>query len=452
MTVSTFSQSNFNTQTATAYKTALDGNTAAMAAIGDAFAPHAVATPNMTVQLDEGSIQVGSRLAWIGMQTSATITAPITYPRLDLISVSMQTGVIMVTTGVENTNPVLPEVPAGSIAVGQILLAITSTAITDSMIGDQRSLYVMNGGNLAGSADYTTNQVLANTVYGQAAHVADGIMLTLPASNGVVGECIYFYGKGTGSYSITNNPGQFIYSPSIGMSVTTGTTTLTVLNGGTAVLMSRGDGEFDVIGGSVLITNAINPLPVVNAVAANDAVPIGQADGRYGQLSANNLWAGGGTLPNGMPLYAKNTAGVANPILYLGSDNITTLIDSGGVGTVRVLNQASTALVPITVGNGTAANHAVALGQSMVGAVLQNMTASRAVGTTYTNSSSRCISVNVILQSTAAGFATLYINGVECYAVSFANSGLSCSVFGVVPPGATYIVSGASLISWAEVR
>jgi hypothetical protein len=40
--------------------------------------------------------------------------------------------------------------------------------------------------------------------------------------------------------------------------------------------MSRGNGEFDLIGGSVNITNSINPLPVVNATASNEAVALGQ--------------------------------------------------------------------------------------------------------------------------------------------------------------------------------
>jgi hypothetical protein len=62
--------------------------------------------------------------------------------------------------------------------------------------------------------------------------------------------------------------------------------------------MSRGNGEFDLIGGSVNITNSINPLPVVNATASNQAVNLGQvsqvspaftATG-LGNLGANGSW------------------------------------------------------------------------------------------------------------------------------------------------------------------
>jgi hypothetical protein len=53
--------------------------------------------------------------------------------------------------------------------------------------------------------------------------------------------------------------------------------------------MSRGDGEFDLIGGSVNITNSINPLPVVNATASNQAVNLGQAFTQLVPTASGNI-------------------------------------------------------------------------------------------------------------------------------------------------------------------
>jgi hypothetical protein len=100
---------------------------------------------------------------------------------------------------------------------------------------------------------------------------------------------------------------------------------------------------------------------------------------------------------------------------------------------------------------------AAALG---VGQTWQNATGSRALNTTYTNTSGRpiMVSVNSSVNPSGADFLSILVNNVTA-AISLANStcyGNSMTV--IVPPGATYraIISGGTGTSkisyWAELR
>lgn len=86
-----------------------------------------------------------------------------------------------------------------------------------------------------------------------------------------------------------------------------------------------------------------------------------------------------------------------------------------------------------------------------VGQTWQNVTASRAYGTTYTNTTGRPIFVFV--QSTGASSSSTATVAGEIAAAANTTSTASC-VFFVVPAGATYVVTiaAASLQRWAELR
>jgi len=86
---------------------------------------------------------------------------------------------------------------------------------------------------------------------------------------------------------------------------------------------------------------------------------------------------------------------------------------------------------------------------------LQNMTASRAAGVTYTNSTGRPISICVRGDTTAAnGSFVLNIGGVIAGRSFHPISGVFLGLNGVVPAGASYVVAtdNVSIISWVEYR
>jgi hypothetical protein len=140
MTVATFTQPNMTTQLGNTYKGNLDGAASVFARIAGAFAPHEQSTTNMTVRLDAGYVFSGSVLTEVAAQSSATITAPTTNPRIDRIVIDAFTGAVSVVTGVQGASPAVPAIPAGKVPVAQVLLQTSSTVITNGMLTDERML------------------------------------------------------------------------------------------------------------------------------------------------------------------------------------------------------------------------------------------------------------------------------------------------------------------------
>jgi hypothetical protein len=110
---------------------------------------------------------------------------------------------------------------------------------------------------------------------------------------------------------------------------------------------------------------------------------------------------------------------------------------------------------PFVVGNATASNQAVNLGQSTASASVYNVTSSRSLGTTYTNSHGKQLTLGVTgTVTTTNGNLVAYVNGVSYTSFPQIATNTAISVTAVVPPGATYEVassnSGASVASWIE--
>jgi hypothetical protein len=143
-------------------------------------------------------------------------------------------------------------------------------------------------------------------------------------------------------------------------------------------------------------------------------------------------------------------------------------VADGGTG------KGSLALNNVLLGNGTSAVQEVAPGtsgnlltsngttwQSVAapssgigyGQTWQDVTGSRALGTTYTNSTGKPIFVSILVTFSNGSSATLVVNGVTAsIANNFAGGGDSAEA--IIPPAATYSISGpyASLASWSELR
>ena len=93
-----------------------------------------------------------------------------------------------------------------------------------------------------------------------------------------------------------------------------------------------------------------------------------------------------------------------------------------------------------------------------VGQTWQDVTASRALGTTYTNTTSKPIFVGIRQTSTGAGGfnGPATVAGVSmAYPYNYAvGSGYYCVTNFIVPPGATYscAASSSTLGQWIELR
>jgi hypothetical protein len=218
---------------------------------------------------------------------------------------------------------------------GSISPTFGPTVVSPATASNQAVTYSQLG-NLNGViAPITSNTTLPNTAYGQAIQVGNGVTVTLPTSNGNAGDLLYFFG-GSGSYSITNNPGQFIFASALGMTATSGTTTLTVQNGGTALLMSRDNGEFDVIGGSVIGT-AVN----LNNLFIGNRKAIFTSNGTYTVPSGvTQIWVsgcagggGGGGAASGITGGNGGSAGqsvIRTPFSVSPGDSLSITVGAGG--------------------------------------------------------------------------------------------------------------------------
>ena len=140
MTVAQFLQTSYTTQTGTAYPLAIDADWAVAGRFVDNFAPHANAPPNLTVALDAGHVFNGAVLTEVAAQSTGAIAPPVANPRIDRVVVDRATGAVSVVTGTEAASPVPPAIPASKAPVAQVLLQTTSTAVTNSMLTDERDL------------------------------------------------------------------------------------------------------------------------------------------------------------------------------------------------------------------------------------------------------------------------------------------------------------------------
>lgn len=139
MTVATFTQPDYPTQTdSTDYASSIDASIRVMSRIGGPFAAHEQSTPDMTVRVDAGAVLSGTTLTEVAAQSTGTITAPVSDPRIDRIVIDQSTGVASVVTGSEAASPSAPAVPSGKFPCAQVLLATSTTEITNSLITDER--------------------------------------------------------------------------------------------------------------------------------------------------------------------------------------------------------------------------------------------------------------------------------------------------------------------------
>ncbi|WP_165987437.1 hypothetical protein [Caballeronia sp. SBC1] len=113
-----------------------------------------------------------------------------------------------------------------------------------------------------------------------------------------------------------------------------------------------------------------------------------------------------------------------------------------------------------SVANATAGTQAEALGQSLTSGTVQTETGSRALSTTYTNSTAHPIFVyaTVITSSAVATTLQATVSGIVIGLsnTSAAQASIAVAIGFIVPAGATYGVAlnagAATLNNWSEVR
>jgi hypothetical protein len=126
--------------------------------------------------------------------------------------------------------------------------------------------------------------------------------------------------------------------------------------------------------------------------------------------------------------------------------------DTSGQVTLAAPSVAGSNTITLQAATGTLALQSDGLGFSQT---WTDLTASRVLSTTYTNSTGRPIAISVYWQATSLGTATATVGGLQIAATAIAASAASNSggLSFVVPVGATYSVAcNVSFTRWAELR
>lgn len=102
----------------------------------DAFASswllaHEQNSPDLTLKVENGTLYInGQRVDFAG-GNSPSFTAPITNPRIDLLSINIS-GTLVRTAGTEAVSPVAPTLPANQMVIAQIYNRVGQTSIKDT--------------------------------------------------------------------------------------------------------------------------------------------------------------------------------------------------------------------------------------------------------------------------------------------------------------------------------
>lgn len=153
---------------------------------------------------------------------------------------------------------------------------------------------------------------------------------------------------------------------------------------------------------------------------------------------------------------AMSTAADSNNVIY--STTARTSVAFRVVGYVDITQATAGTWVtaPSTV-QGAGGNAARSMSSLGYGQTWQDVTGSRAVATTYYNTTGKPILVNAAFRGNAGPLSDiqLTINGTIANSVTCTTTNYYVTATGIVPPGGTYIVSvsaSVSLNNWAELR
>lgn len=142
MSVSTFVQPDFTSQSATVYKTSIDDGIAVHHQMAGPFAPHEQAVPDLTVRLDAANFSdlITRTTVTKAAQNTAAFTAPTVDPRNDIIYVDRITGDVGVDAGSEAVSPIDPIITLGKLPIARVRLTVGMTEIANADIDDIRVL------------------------------------------------------------------------------------------------------------------------------------------------------------------------------------------------------------------------------------------------------------------------------------------------------------------------
>lgn len=185
------------------------------------YAPHEAVTPNMTVVLNAGALFNGTTLTENAQQTTDTITAPVSNPRIDRIVIDSTTGVVSVIAGAEAASPTPPALTSGKLPIARVLLQTSSTTITNSMLTDERALimgmpgYATLGANIFTGVQTVQAKLTATNLAVSATLVDAGLV----GMGGDGGGGLFINGGSSGYVTLGTNAAGYAVAAPVGFGV-----------------------------------------------------------------------------------------------------------------------------------------------------------------------------------------------------------------------------------------
>jgi hypothetical protein len=331
-----------------------------------------------------------------------------------------------------------------------VVTAVTNTAVNGSFtvasVPTSTSFtYALVSANIAATVD--TGTVLDNSFL-NLTNNAKGILPLIHGGTGVNNFTpnAAFVGGSTSTSAIgAVRPGQL---GNVLTSTAGSTVNATALVAGVQYsALSLGTTDFTTVGAtSISLTGSI--AGTVLTVTAGTGVALGQILSGTG-VTANTTITSFGTGTGGTGTYIVSASQtVASTTITALNPAFTATGVATGTGTAQVTTWASSSIPNTSIG---------------INQTWQDVTASRALATTYTNSTGKPIQISVRTQSAAGGsFDTkIIVNGLTVYFVTSyaANAGYGNCVTTIVPNGNTYSVTASggtsgtgTLTFWTELR
>jgi len=226
------------------------------------------------------------------------------------------------------------------------------------------------------------------------------------------------------------------------------------------------DGDNFTVGGNLVVTGTsvhTGATTFTGAVVLSTALPV--ASGGTGASTAGNARTNLSAASSGANSDITSITGLTTALTVAqGGTGATTHTSKGvliGNGTSAVTTVSPSTIGNVLTSDGTSwASTAPVGGVGRSGTTWNNVSGSRSIGTAYTNSNSYPIQVNAGI--TAGGInatttATLTVGGVTVASnkVTVGNnigSDCICSVSAIIPPSASYTLTGSGTLSyWAEL-
>lgn len=176
--------------------------------------------------------------------------------------------------------------------------------------------------------------------------------------------------------------------------------------------------------------------------------------------SAKALSAAQGKILQDSKLEA-NKVGAANGVASLDANTKVPIAQLPNASTTNIgAVQLNNTLTSVSTAQAATAAQAKALNDKMlgVGQAWQDVTASRVVGATYTNSTGRPIQLLISCSDTAGQVdAEFYVNGslILTQKYDFSRSYGTTNISVIIPSGSTYrltLSGGAAIVKWSELR